>query len=75
MEGQKKDKTIFPVSLALSMWEGINGMNFSGIIRDITKRKKTEAILLKANKSMEGELNVGKDIQMSMLPLNFSCVS
>ena len=71
MEGQKKDKTIFPVSLALSMWDGINGMNFSGIIRDITKRKKTEAILVKANKRMEGELNVGKDIQMSMLPLNF----
>ena len=71
MEGQKKDKTIFPVSLALSMWYGINGMNFSGIIRDITKRKKTEAILVKANKRMEGELNVGKDIQMSMLPLNF----
>ena len=71
MEGQKKDKTIFPVSLALSMWEGINEMNFSGIIRDITKRKKDEAILLKANKRMESELNVGKDIQMSMLPLNF----
>jgi len=71
MEGQKKDKTVFPVSLALSMWEGINEMNFSGIIRDITKRKKNEAILLKANKRMESELNVGKDIQMSMLPLNF----
>jgi len=71
MEGQKKDKTIFPVSLALSMWEGVSGMNFSGIIRDITKRKKTEAILVKANKRMEGELNVGKDIQMSMLPLTF----
>jgi len=71
MEGQKKDKTIFPVNLALSMWDGINEMNFSGIIRDITKRKKDEAILLKANKRMESELNVGKDIQMSMLPLTF----
>ena len=71
MEGQKKDKTIFPVNLALSMWDGINDMNFSGIIRDITKRKKNEAILLKANKRMESELNVGKDIQMSMLPLTF----
>ncbi len=71
MEGQRKDKTIFPVSLALSMWDGINDMNFSGIIRDITKRKKDEAILLRANKRMETELNVGKDIQMSMLPLNF----
>ena len=68
MEGQKKDQTIFPVSLALSMWEGIDDMNFSGIIRDITKRKRDEAILLKANKRMESELNVGKDIQMSMLP-------
>ncbi|MGI9530317.1 SpoIIE family protein phosphatase [Lutimonas sp.] len=71
MEGQRKDKSIFPVSMALSMWEGIDDMNFSGIIRDITKRKKNEAILLKANKRMEGELNVGKDIQMSMLPLTF----
>lgn len=71
MEGQRKDQSIFPVSLALSMWEGIDDMNFSGIIRDITKRKKDEAILLKANKRMESELNVGKDIQMSMLPLSF----
>ncbi|WKK66639.1 SpoIIE family protein phosphatase [Lutimonas zeaxanthinifaciens] len=71
MEGKKKDNTIFPVTLALSMWEGIDQMNFSGIIRDITKRKKNEALMMQANKRMEGELNVGKDIQMSMLPLTF----
>ncbi|UCE93923.1 MAG: PAS domain S-box protein, partial [Flavobacteriaceae bacterium] len=71
MEGKRKDNSIFPVSLALSMWEGIDQMNFSGIIRDITKRKKNEAIMIQANKRMEGELNVGKDIQMSMLPLTF----
>ncbi|TXG34835.1 SpoIIE family protein phosphatase [Seonamhaeicola maritimus] len=71
VEGQRKDGSIFPVELALSSWEGTDGLSFSGILRDITDRKRIQAVLEKANKRMEGELNVAKDIQMSMLPLIF----
>ena len=44
---------------------------FVAIKNDITERKKLEEILLKAKERMEDELNVAKDIQMSMLPLIF----
>jgi PAS domain S-box-containing protein len=71
LEGQHKNGTMFPIELSLSIFEGKEGMNFSGIIRDITERKKIEEILIKAKKRMEDELNVAKDIQMSMLPLIF----
>jgi PAS domain S-box-containing protein len=44
---------------------------FVAIKNDISERKKMEEILIKANERMSGELNVAKDIQMSMLPLIF----
>jgi sigma-B regulation protein RsbU (phosphoserine phosphatase) len=45
--------------------------SFVGIKQDITERIEMEAIVLKAKKRMEKELNVAKEIQMSMLPLIF----
>jgi PAS domain S-box-containing protein len=38
---------------------------------DITERKEMELKIEEANKRMEDELNVGREIQMSMLPLIF----
>jgi PAS domain S-box-containing protein len=38
---------------------------------DVTERKAMEKELEKANKRMTGELNVGREIQMSMVPLTF----
>ena len=46
-------------------------VDFVAIKRDITKRKLMEAELERARKRMEDELNVGREIQMSMLPLTF----
>jgi sigma-B regulation protein RsbU (phosphoserine phosphatase) len=71
LEGLHKSGKLFPIELALSKFEGKAGINFSGIIRDITERKKMEEIMIKAKDRMEDELNVAKDIQMSMLPLIF----
>ena len=45
--------------------------NFVAIKQDITERKRMEAIVIKAKERMEKELNVAKEIQMSMLPLIF----
>jgi len=44
---------------------------FVAIKQDITERKRLETIVIKAKERMEGELNIAKDIQMSMLPLIF----
>ena len=71
LSGQHKDGHIFPVDLSLSTWKENNVAKFSGIIRDITERKLYEKAIEDANKRMSGELNVAKDIQMSMLPLIF----
>jgi sigma-B regulation protein RsbU (phosphoserine phosphatase) len=38
---------------------------------DVTQRRELEAQLQTANERMEGELNIGRDIQMSMLPQHF----
>ncbi|RLD35777.1 MAG: hypothetical protein DRI83_06340, partial [Bacteroidetes bacterium] len=46
-------------------------IQFVAIKQDITERKRLEEIVIKAKERMEGELNVAKDIQMSMLPLIF----
>jgi sigma-B regulation protein RsbU (phosphoserine phosphatase) len=46
-------------------------VQFVAIKQDITERKKYEEIMVKANKRMEDELNVAKEIQMSMLHLIF----
>ncbi|MEE9190836.1 MAG: PAS domain S-box protein [Candidatus Neomarinimicrobiota bacterium] len=56
LEGQRKNGEIFPLELSLSTWEGKDGQNFSGIIRDITERKQTEEALKKANERMKSEL-------------------
>ncbi len=46
-------------------------VQFVAIKQDITERKRLEEIVIKAKERMEGELNVAKNIQMSMLPLIF----
>ena len=68
---KRKDNKEIPIELSLSKWDGKEGMNFSAVIRDISERKALEAQLEKANQRMENELNIGKEIQMSMLPLIF----
>jgi PAS domain S-box-containing protein len=72
--GQHKSGRTFPVDLSLSNWDGPDGMAFSGIIRDISERKKIQKALEEANERMSGELNVAKDIQMSMLPLSSNII-
>jgi PAS domain S-box-containing protein len=42
LEGLKKNGNIFPLELSVSKWETSEGKFYTGIVRDITKRKRTE---------------------------------
>ena len=47
MQGLRKDGNIFPIELSVSLWTAGKETFFSGIIRDITKRKQLESELEK----------------------------
>jgi len=46
LEGFRRDKNVFPIELSLSTWETKSEQFFTGIIRDITERKRIEERLL-----------------------------
>ena len=71
VEAFRKDGSIFPARLMISEIRTGNNRLYVGLIGDLTERKKYQAVIEEANKRMSGELNVAKDIQMSMLPLIF----
>jgi len=44
LEGLRKDGTVFPIELSLASWTSKEGTYFTGIIRDITERKRNEEL-------------------------------
>jgi len=61
-----EEMTITPVTDAED-----NIVQFVAIKQDITERKRLEELVIQAKERMEEELNVAREIQMSMLPLIF----
>ncbi len=53
LEGLRKDQTEISVELSLSTWTLAENRFFTGIIRDITERKRTEGDLRKLFQAME----------------------
>jgi PAS domain S-box-containing protein len=53
VEAKRKDGTMFPIDLSISKIKVQNKILFSGIVRDITQKKKFERSILKANKELE----------------------
>ena len=51
-EGQRKDGSVFPLELAVNELVINNQRKFVGVIRDITQRKRTEAILHAAEQKL-----------------------
>ena len=73
LQCRKKDGTPVWVSYRNKAIRDADG-NVSEVLSvgmDVTERRALEAQLQAANERMEGELNIGRDIQMSMLPQHF----
>jgi PAS domain S-box-containing protein len=51
--GRKKDGTEFPIEVSLSAWKTQQGVFFTGIVRDITERKRQGEELRKVNEELE----------------------
>jgi PAS domain S-box-containing protein len=62
LEGLRKDKSVFPIELSLSTWEAKSGQFFTGIIRDITERKRAEMGLLLSKQRWENTFDAIADI-------------
>ena len=66
--GVRKDGTQFPLELSLAMWKTTAGTFYTGIIRDITERKRAEQALQALTVSLEekvkertAELEIARD--------------
>ncbi|MBZ0173727.1 MAG: PAS domain S-box protein [Candidatus Methanoperedens sp.] len=53
MEAKRKDGKVFPVEFSISARKTSNGWIYTGIIRDITRRKRAEEALHKAHNELE----------------------
>jgi two-component system, LuxR family, sensor kinase FixL len=53
LAGLRRDGSELPIELSIGTWTGPEGMAFSGVLRDITERKRAEAELAAANKELE----------------------
>jgi len=53
LAAQRKDGTEFPVELSLSSWKTRAGLFFTGVLSDITERKRTEELLMRAKEDAE----------------------
>jgi len=45
LAGLRKDGSVFPLEISLGHWRNKDGMFFTGVVRDITERKKDELAL------------------------------
>ena len=53
LEGLRKSGVVFPIELSLSRWQRENQLYFTGIIRDITRRKALEDRLQRSHEDLE----------------------
>src|SRR5882724_4289476 len=53
LAAKRKDGTEFPVEFSLSSWKARAGLFFTGVLSDITERKRTEELLMRAKEDAE----------------------
>jgi PAS domain S-box-containing protein len=74
LEGLRKDGSLVPVGLSLSMLKRKGTYVFTGIIRDITKRKQAEVALRESRDSIQSIIDSLGDPTMAIDPSNYRIV-
>ncbi len=73
MDGQRKNGDAFPLEVCFSEWEGVEGVQYGAIVRDITARKREAArvLYLAEHDTLTGLVNRNKlhERLNEMLPL------
>ena len=54
--GLRKDGSVFPLELSVARWQVPQGNFFTGVMRDITKRKQVELLLADYQTSLEAKI-------------------
>jgi len=68
VKGIRKNGEEFPLALAVSQVVLPDRILFTGVIRDITQRKKAERELRQARERLQREIDLAAQIQTSLLP-------
>lgn len=53
LEGLRRDGTRFPMELSLGGWQAPGGRFYTGIVRDLTERRRTEERVERSNRDLE----------------------
>lgn len=69
LQGKRKDGSVFPVELTLSKWESGGKLFFTGIMRDVTERRKIEDTVSQRTQELEkfNALMIGRELKMTEL--------